>query len=60
MRGFFATEQFNFDFQLALGNVWYGCGDVGELFSSPTLATPVSLTVASTRSSCVRCTDSER
>jgi hypothetical protein len=32
--GFFATEQFNFEFQLALGHVWYGCGDVGELFST--------------------------
>jgi hypothetical protein len=31
---FFATEQVNFEFQLALGNVWYGCGDVGELFST--------------------------
>lgn len=31
---FFKTEQFNFEFQLALGGVWYGCGDVGELLST--------------------------
>jgi hypothetical protein len=31
---FFETEQFNFQTQLALGGVWYGCGDVGELLAT--------------------------
>jgi hypothetical protein len=31
---FFDTEQFNFETQLALGGVWYGCGDVGELLAT--------------------------
>lgn len=31
---FFQHEQFNFEFQTALGQVGYGCGDVGELLST--------------------------
>jgi hypothetical protein len=31
---FFETEQFNFETQLALGGVCYGCGDVGELLAT--------------------------
>jgi hypothetical protein len=31
---FFNDEQFNFELQLALGGVWYGCGDVGELLAT--------------------------
>jgi dienelactone hydrolase len=31
---FFETEQFNFQTQLALGGVWYGCGDVGEMLAT--------------------------
>jgi hypothetical protein len=31
---FFETEQLNFQTQLALGGVWYGCGDVGELLAT--------------------------
>lgn len=34
MHTFFEHEQFNFEFQLALGGVAYGCGDVGELFAT--------------------------
>jgi hypothetical protein len=33
-RRFFDHEQFNFEFQCALGGVAYGCGDVGELFAT--------------------------
>jgi hypothetical protein len=33
-RRFFDHEQFNFEFQLALGGVSYGCGDVGEMFAT--------------------------
>jgi hypothetical protein len=33
-RKFFDHEQFNFELQLALGGVAYGCGDVGELLST--------------------------
>jgi Prolyl oligopeptidase family len=31
---FFETEQFNFQTQLALGGVAYGCGDIGELLAT--------------------------
>ena len=31
---FFETEQFNFQTQLALGGICYGCGDVGELLAT--------------------------
>jgi hypothetical protein len=31
---FFETEQFNYQTQLALGGVCYGCGDVGELLAT--------------------------
>jgi hypothetical protein len=31
---FFETERFNFEFQLALGAVRCGCGDVGEMFAA--------------------------
>ena len=31
---FFASEQFNFETQLALGGVCYGCGDAGELLAT--------------------------
>jgi hypothetical protein len=31
---FFETERFNFEFQLALGAVRSGCGDVGEMFAT--------------------------
>jgi dienelactone hydrolase len=31
---FFETERFNFEFQLALGAVRCGCGDVGEIFTT--------------------------
>lgn len=34
MRRFFENEQFNFELELALGQVAYGCGDVGELLST--------------------------
>jgi hypothetical protein len=33
-RNFFEHEQFNFEFQTALGQIAYGCGDVGELLST--------------------------
>ena len=33
-RSFFANAQFNYELQIALGCVWYGCGDVGELLST--------------------------
>jgi hypothetical protein len=33
-RKFFDHEQFNFEFQCALGGVHYGAGDVGELLST--------------------------
>jgi hypothetical protein len=31
---FFEAEQFNYQTQLALGGVWSGCGDVGELLAT--------------------------
>jgi hypothetical protein len=33
-RKFFNHEQFNFEFQFALGGVHYGAGDLGEMFST--------------------------
>jgi hypothetical protein len=33
-RKFFNHEQFNFEFQFALGDVHYGAGDLGEMFST--------------------------
>jgi alpha/beta hydrolase family protein len=33
-RTFFEHEQFDFEFQVALGGVAYGCGDVGEMFTT--------------------------
>jgi len=33
-RKFFDHEQFNFEFQCALGGVHYGAGDVGEMLST--------------------------
>jgi Alpha/beta hydrolase family len=33
-RNFFDHEQFNFEFQFALGGVHYGAGDVGEMLST--------------------------
>jgi alpha-beta hydrolase superfamily lysophospholipase len=33
-RTFFEHEQFDFKFQIALGGVAYGCGDVGEMFAT--------------------------
>jgi hypothetical protein len=32
--GFFNNEQFNFEFQFALGGVIYGGGDLGEMLST--------------------------
>ena len=34
MHSFFENEQFNFELEVALGQVAYGCGDVGELLST--------------------------
>jgi hypothetical protein len=34
VRKFFEHEQFNFEFQFALGNVHYGGGDLGEMLST--------------------------
>jgi hypothetical protein len=31
---FFSHEQFNFELQLALGGVAYGCGDIGEMLAT--------------------------
>ena len=31
---FFANDQFNYELQVALGQVAYGCGDIGELLST--------------------------
>ena len=33
-RRFFDFEQFNFQFQLGLGGVFSGCGDVGEMLAT--------------------------
>jgi hypothetical protein len=33
-RKFFDHEQFNFEFQCALGGVHYGAGDIGEMLST--------------------------
>jgi hypothetical protein len=34
VRKFFEHEQFNFEFQFALGGVYYGAGDLGEMLST--------------------------
>jgi hypothetical protein len=33
-RKFFEHEQFNFEFQFALGGVHYGAGDLGEMLAT--------------------------
>ena len=44
-RKFFDNQQFNFEFQFALGGVHYGAGDLGEMLSPPIASSMVMPTV---------------
>ena len=44
-RRFFDHQQFNFEFQFALGGVHYGAGDLGEMLSTAVASSMVMPTV---------------